>query len=93
MMMKSDVIDIRDLPETNFNKPPTAINIGESLLPDAQVRRLHVKHVLNQVSGNKVLAAKILRISRTNLYRPLDETRGKKMNEDLEREGHIVDSR
>jgi transcriptional regulator with PAS, ATPase and Fis domain len=88
------MFDIRDLPETNFSKTTTtAISNGESLLPLAQVGRLHVKDVLDQVSRNKVLAAKNLRISRTSLYRILEETRGNKMNEDPRRESQIVDTR
>jgi two-component system response regulator PilR (NtrC family)/two-component system response regulator HydG len=84
MMTESDVIDIRDLPETNFMQAPAVRITNEPLLPLAQVGRLHVERVLNQVSGNKVLAAKILKISRTSLYRMLDESNRKKRNEALE---------
>ena len=51
----------------------------------ADVERLYIERVLNQVSGNKALAAKILKISRTSLYRILDEPNRQKMGEDLKR--------
>jgi transcriptional regulator with PAS, ATPase and Fis domain len=84
MMTESEVIDIRDLPETNFN-PGSAESLGgEPLMPLAQVVRLHVERVVNQSGGNKVLAAKILGISRTSLYRMLDDANRGKISEDLE---------
>jgi DNA-binding NtrC family response regulator len=84
MMTEFEVIDIRDLPETNFN-PGSAESLGgEPLMPLAQVVRLHVERVVNQSGGNKVLAAKILGISRTSLYRMLDDANRGKISEDLE---------
>ncbi len=91
-MTESDVIDIRDLPETNFNHNVMANVSGESLLPLAQVGRLHVERVLNQVSGNKVLAAKILGTSRTSLYRMLYDSNREKMSEDMDCGVHPVDT-
>ena len=97
MMTESDVIDIRDLPETNFNQAPMPLISNEPLLPLAQVGRLYVERVLHQVSGNKVMAAKILKISRTSLYRMLDEANREKMhekmNEELDRGLPLVGSR
>lgn len=84
MMTESEVIDIRDLPETNFNPGSAESFGGEPLLPLAQVVRLHVERVVNQSGGNKVLAAKILGISRTSLYRMLDDANRGKISEDLE---------
>lgn len=81
MMTESDVIDIRDLPETNFGQVANANNSSGPLLPLAQIERLYIERVLNQVSGNKVLAAKILDISRTSLYRILNESRVERQKE------------
>jgi transcriptional regulator with PAS, ATPase and Fis domain len=91
MMTDSDVVDIRDLPETNFGKAPVDNASNETLLPLAQIVRLHVDRVLAQVNGNKVVAAKILGISRTSLYRMLDDSNREKLNEDLESGAQLTD--
>jgi transcriptional regulator with PAS, ATPase and Fis domain len=64
---------------------------NETLLPLAQIVRLHVDRVLAQVNGNKVVAAKILGISRTSLYRMLDDSNREKLNEDLESGAQLTD--
>jgi DNA-binding NtrC family response regulator len=94
MMTESEVIDIRDLPEINFSQTTVAAaNVADGpLLPLAQVGRLHVERVLHQVSGNKVLAAKILGISRTSLYRMLDGANSEKINEGIEQGAHTVNT-
>jgi DNA-binding NtrC family response regulator len=91
MMTESEVIDIRDLPETNFTPGSAESLSGEPLLPLAQVVRRHVERVVNQVGDNKVLVAKILGISRTSLYRMLDDARRGKMDDDLDPETHAAD--
>jgi DNA-binding NtrC family response regulator len=93
MMTESDVIDLRDLPEMNFNQAPMPIISNEPLMPLAQVGRLYVERVLHQVSGNKVMAAKILKISRTSLYRMLEEANREKLSKELEREVPVLERR
>jgi DNA-binding NtrC family response regulator len=93
MMTESDVIDIRDLPETNFNQTPMPIISNEPLLPLAQVGRLYMERVLHEVSGNKVMAAKILKISRTSLYRMLEEANREKLSKELERDVPVFENR
>jgi DNA-binding NtrC family response regulator len=83
MMTEADVIDIRDLPETDYSQNVKTTASDEALLTLAQVERLHIERVLNKVGGNKALAAKILGISRTSLYRN-HESNQAKMNEDVE---------
>lgn len=91
MMTESDVIDLRDLPETNFSETPVEHVTTETLLPLSQIIRQHVDSVLAQVKGNKALAAKILGISRTSLYRMLDDSNREKLSEDLESGAHLAD--
>jgi DNA-binding NtrC family response regulator len=91
MMTESEVIDIRDLPDMTFTQSAADDGGNETLLPLAQIVRQHVERVLTQVNGNKVLAAKILGISRTSLYRMLDGSNREKLNEELESETHLTD--
>ena len=70
-MAESDVIDIRDLPESIQNQHAAApIEANEPQSIDHLVR-VHAQRVLEQVNGNKVRAAEILGISRTYLYQLL----------------------
>jgi transcriptional regulator with PAS, ATPase and Fis domain len=91
MMTDSDVIDLRDLPETNFS-PSAAENISsEALVPLGQMIRLYVDRVLNQVGGNKALAAKVLGISRTSLYRMRHGSNREKLSDELESGTHVAE--
>lgn len=67
----SNFIDVADLPE-HIQRPRTKGGIiGEDWrpLPLDEVRRAHIRRVLEMCGGNRVRAAEILGIGRTSLYR------------------------
>ncbi len=69
-MTESDTIDIRDLPETNFRQAEPKNVESDELLTLAQVERNYIERVSQPGrESDKVLAAKILGISRTSIYR------------------------
>lgn len=72
LVATNDFIDVHDLPE-HLQKPERALNSGKSWrpLPLDEVRRDHIKRVLDLCSGNRVRAAQMLGIGRTSLYRYL----------------------
>jgi DNA-binding NtrC family response regulator len=75
MMTSGDTIDVRDLPEElHDGGRRQAPGAPEALLPLAEMERRHTQAVLARVGGNKQEAAAILGISRTTLYRILNET-------------------
>lgn len=71
MMAETNVIDIRDLPDSIRNQNSTMHLPNESLMTMEQIECLHARRVLERLNGNKVKAAEILGISRTQLYRIL----------------------
>ena len=74
MMVEGDMLDVRDLPDRiRVRAAETKIDDSNDLLPLAEVERRHVLHVLDQVGGNKVQAAKILGINRATVYRIMNE--------------------
>jgi len=65
---------VRDLPDRiRVRAAETKNDDSNELLPLAEVERRHVLHVLDQVGGNKVQAAKILGINRATVYRIMNE--------------------
>ncbi len=70
MMATGDFIDVSDLPET-LQKPKSSASRGEAWLPLPleEVRRQHIRRVLEMCSGNRVRASQLLGIGRTSLYR------------------------
>ena len=75
----NEFIDVDDLPE-NLQKPAAhSGRIGETWrpLPLEEVRRQHIRRVLEACEGNRVRASQLLGIGRTSLYRFLKGT-GKK---------------
>jgi transcriptional regulator with PAS, ATPase and Fis domain len=75
----SDFIDVDDLPE-NLQKPggPTASAVSAwRPLPLSEVRRQHIRRVLESCEGNRVRAAQLLGIGRTSLYRFLKRSEKK----------------
>ena len=67
----SEFIDVNDLP-ANLRKPEGRIGPSEENwrpLPLDEVRRVHIRRVLDMCEGNRVRAAQILGIGRTSLYR------------------------
>jgi DNA-binding NtrC family response regulator len=67
----NEFIDIDDLPE-NLQKP-TGLSSGSGdtwrPLPLYEIRRQHIRRVLEACEGNRVRAAHLLGIGRTSLYR------------------------
>jgi DNA-binding NtrC family response regulator len=84
MMTESEAIDIRDLPESVQNQNVKSFARNDELLSLAQAERLHVEHILNRVGGNKAVAAKTLGISRTSLYRILNEPTSESVPDSIE---------
>ena len=73
MMTDSQMIDVRDLPETLKVQQSTPPLSERNLLSLSEVNRAHIHHVLEKVGGNKAHAARILGINRATLYRFLNE--------------------
>jgi two-component system response regulator HydG len=69
MMARSDLIDIEDLPE--YIRAPGPDNGDPEYMSLEEVEHRHVRRVLENVGGNKQVAAQILQISRATLYRVL----------------------
>ena|SRR5579864_2874514 len=67
----SEFIDVNDLP-ANLRKPDRQNGPADESwrpLPLDEVRRIHIKRVLEMCEGNRVRAAQVLGIGRTSLYR------------------------
>jgi DNA-binding NtrC family response regulator len=73
MMTEGEVIDVRDLPESLRHPPIGKMGASDELLPFEELKRQYASRVLEALGGNKVRAAQILGISRTQLYRLLKE--------------------
>jgi transcriptional regulator with PAS, ATPase and Fis domain len=75
----NEFIDVDDLPE-NFQKPAASSGrAGDAWrpLPLNEVRRQHIRRVLESCEGNRVRAAQLLGIGRTSLYRFLKRSEKK----------------
>ncbi len=73
-MMAAESIDIRDLPDS-VKAVVLAASTGDGLTASlADVEKEHILRVLKSVDGNKVRAVEILGISRSSLYRALQES-------------------
>ena len=68
MMTESEALDIRDLP-ARLREQGSAAAGDDALSSLEQMERAHTQNILDRVGGNKVRAAEILGISRTQLYR------------------------
>jgi transcriptional regulator of acetoin/glycerol metabolism len=78
----NEFIDVDDLPE-NLQKPATQVGRGGETwrpLPLEEVRRQHIRRVLEACEGNRVRAAQMLGIGRTSLYRFLKRSEKKAVN-------------
>ncbi len=74
----ADFIDFGDLPE-HLQKPQRHGAMPEDNwrpLPLDEVRRLHIRRVLEMCNGNRVRASQVLGIGRTSLYRFLKRAPG-----------------
>src|ERR1700693_3861519 len=77
-----EFIDVDDLPE-NLQKPAAQTSAGSDAwrpLPLEEVRRQHIRRVLEACEGNRVRAAQMLGIGRTSLYRFLKRAEKKSVN-------------
>jgi transcriptional regulator of acetoin/glycerol metabolism len=78
----NEFIDVDDLPE-NLQKPAAQTSTGSDAwrpLPLEEVRRQHIRRVLEACEGNRVRAAQMLGIGRTSLYRFLKRSEKKSSN-------------
>jgi two-component system response regulator HydG len=75
----NEFIDVDDLPE-NLQKPAARSGRAEDPwrpLPLEEIKRQHIKRVLEVCEGNRVRAAQLLGIGRTSLYRFLKRSEKK----------------
>jgi DNA-binding NtrC family response regulator len=73
LIAAGDFIDVLDLPQ-NLQKPSsggTTSSDSWQPLPLEEVRRQHIRRMLQACGGNRVRAAQLLGIGRTSLYRHL----------------------
>ena len=76
-LSSADEIQVRDLPTQVYSAPPELI--GQShpgnggILPIAELEKQTILSALAQVNGDKMLAARLLGIGKTTLYRKLKE--------------------
>ncbi|MCB1022392.1 MAG: sigma-54-dependent Fis family transcriptional regulator [Acidobacteria bacterium] len=85
MMADRTFLDVEDLPERIRSAKTVEADAQDSdwlSLKDMQTR--HAARVLESVQGNKLQAAKILGVSRTTLYKLIEEASAGEESEDLE---------
>lgn len=82
MTSVSDFIDVDDFPESLQKPAGHSGPAGDSWrpLPLEEVRRQHIRRVLEACEGNRVRAAQMLGIGRTSLYRFLKRSEKKSAN-------------
>lgn len=77
VLCQHDKISVDDLPEKIRSYSPANLSTPtfdpEELLPLEELERRYISHVLNKVSGNKSVAAKVLGLDRKTLYRKLNK--------------------
>ena len=66
-----DFIDLLDLPEGLQQRPRNAEGEEWRPLSLEEVRKVHIRRVLDMCQGNRLRAAQVLGIGRTSLYRYL----------------------
>ena len=74
MMSQDEMIDVKDLPDHLRQAMPIDTPIESNIVRLAELNKNHVLRVLERAGGNKALAAKMLGINRTTLYRILKRT-------------------
>jgi two-component system response regulator AtoC len=88
-LARFDHITPDDLPERVRNvrrgSQPPALEVGDELLPLAEIERRYILHVLDAVQGHRRQAAKILALDRKTLYRKLGQWKSGPDGEEGER--------
>jgi len=74
MMTAQETIDVRDLPEQIQAHAPSGFAGHEELLSMEEMEKNHALRVLDSAGGNLLRAAGILGISRSTMYRLLENT-------------------
>ncbi len=75
-LARGTTIELGDLPERVANEPALERGGDDELSTLEEAERRHVLRVLDATSGNKRLAAQILAVDRSTLYRMLDRWKG-----------------
>lgn len=75
-LSSADEVQVRDLPTQLYSAPATMMGSAEpsrSIVPIAELEKQTILSALAQVNGDKMLAARLLGIGKTTLYRKLKE--------------------
>jgi len=75
-LTSSDVLQVRDLPTQVYSAPIGLLAAAEpnnAIIPIAELEKRTILNALAQVNGDKMLAARLLGIGKTTLYRKLKE--------------------
>jgi two-component system response regulator HydG len=76
-LTSSDEIQVRDLPTRVYSAPSELIGVSSpgngGIMPIAELEKQTILNALAQVNGDKMLAARLLGIGKTTLYRKLKE--------------------
>jgi DNA-binding NtrC family response regulator len=75
-LSSADQLQVRDLPTQIYSVPMDLIGISQpsnTILPIAELERQTILNALAQVNGDKMMAARLLGIGKTTLYRKLKE--------------------
>ncbi len=76
-LSSANEIQLRDLPTQIYGPPLTLLGVSQpavnGIVPMAELERQTILNALTQVNGDKMLAARLLGIGKTTLYRKLKE--------------------
>ncbi|HZP17278.1 MAG TPA: helix-turn-helix domain-containing protein, partial [Terriglobales bacterium] len=74
-MISGRVIHIVDLPSSITGAPPQLVSPAPDtrILPITEIERQTILNAIAQLNGDKLMAAKLLGIGKTTLYRKLKE--------------------
>ena len=70
------MLSTKDLPSAITQNPEAVQGIengGPKIIPMAELEKLTILHTIEQLNGDKLLAARLLGIGKTTLYRKLKE--------------------
>ena len=77
-LSSANEIQLRDLPTQIYSAPNDLMGVsppsnGNGIVPMAELEKQSILNALTQVNGDKMLAARLLGIGKTTLYRKLKE--------------------